>query len=483
MDNTSTLTVEITTGYSCKGCPFLAEKDAEIERLRAENASLASAYKKLEKKYRRTKGAAKTYQHLLYGQSSEKSSPEETAFEKETDPKKPNPEAANSEDTPKAGRKRGAQTGHKGHGRKIPDDLPVVYRIIEVPEEERFCPICGQEGEEVPLTEESSEIDGEIILCRLVTKRKRIKRTCGCSECEGAGPRFVTAPKPAKAIPKSKFSHNLLALFIVLKFMFSVPLNRVLDLFALQGQTLSAGSVSGAFRKCLELFEPLYQALAEESRREKRWNVDETSWMSFIQLPGKKNYLTWMWVFVSPKIILYIWDPSRSSRVPLEHLGQLAKGFLTADRYGVYKKLVHMVPGLTIAFCWVHFRRDFLKAAIKDQTLRPWAKLWEKRIGEIFRLNKAKKKDPALQKDLEKAISNMEKTISAELLDPALSELQRKVLRSAQKHWEGLTVFVAHPQVPMDNNIAEHRCVPWPWAGTITTAAALRGAAALPRSA
>jgi transposase len=32
---------------------------------------------------------------------------------------------------------------------------------------------------------------------------------------------------------------------------------------------------------------------------------------------------------------------------------------------------------------------------------------------------------------------------------------QRQVLASLQDHWQGLTVFVTHPEVPMDNNTAE----------------------------
>jgi transposase len=237
---------------------------AELEQYKEKYAFLALEHEKLKKKYRRTKGAANTYQHMLFGRSPEKSSPEEAV------PEKTETGAADTDTTPKTGRKRGAKPGHKGHGRKIPENLPVVYRTIEVPEENRFCSICGQECEVVPLTENSSEIDVEIKMCQVVTVRQRVKRTC---DCEEAGPRFITAPKPPKAIPKSKFSHNLLALFIVLKFMFPVPVNRILDLLGLQGETISAGSVSGAFRKCLELFEPLYQALAEESRREKRWNA------------------------------------------------------------------------------------------------------------------------------------------------------------------------------------------------------------------
>ena len=32
----------------------------------------------------------------------------------------------------------------------------------------------------------------------------------------------------------------------------------------------------------------------------------------------------------------------------------------------------------------------------------------------------------------------------------------RKVLESLGDHWTGLTVFVEHPEVPMDNDTAEH---------------------------
>ena len=455
MSNTRTLTAQITNASACfRDCSLLAQKDAELEKVyaqleqeKAEKALLVLEHEKLKEKYQRTKAAAATYKHMLFGRSSEKSSSEE----EQTVPEEKETVTDFGEATPNSSRKRGAKPGHKGHGRKIPEGLPVIHRTIEVPEEERFCPICGRDCEDVSLTEDLSEIDGDIQLSLVVTRRKRVKRTC---DCEDAGPRFVTAPKPPQAIPKSKFSHNLLSLLIVLKYMFAFPLNRTLDLFALQGVSISAGSVTGAFRKCLALFEPLYRELAEISKQEKQWNVDETSWMSFIQLPGKKNYLTWMWVFVSQKVILYIWDPSRSSSVPLAHLGQLARGFLTADRYSAYKKLASMVPGLVIAFCWVHYRRDFIRAALLDKTLEPWAKQWKMRIGEIFHLNKSRKKDPTLQEDLEKAIGKMEETIAAELADPTLKKVQHKVLKSAKKHWEGLTVFVANPQVPMDNNVA-----------------------------
>ncbi len=434
---------------------MLDQKDAEIEKLnveleqaRAAKAALDREHEKLQEKYKRTQNAAATYKHLLFERSTEKRSPDETQNDPGNDEDSPPKKISSSK------RKRGAQPGHKGHGRKIPQGLPVEYRLIEVPEEERSCTICGQEFEEVALTEDSRELDADIQLSLVVTKRKRVKRTC---DCEDAGGRFVTAPKPPQAIPKSKFSHNLLSLLIVLKYMFAMPVNRILNFFALQDVHISAGSITGAFAKCHALFQPLYQELVKTSKQEKQWNADETSWMSFIQRPGKKNYLTWMWAFLSEKVALYIWDPSRSSKVPLTHLGKLAEGFLIADRYSAYKKLLRMVPGLTIAFCWAHFRRDFIRAALGDKTFEPWARQWEENIGEIFHLNKARIKEPALQKELEKAIEKMEASINAELKDPDLKQAQHKVLKSAKKHWEGLTVFVANPQVPMDNNISERQ--------------------------
>ena len=444
-------------------CFLLAQKDAELEKLTAEleqekaaRAALDQKYEELQQKYKRTKNAAETYKHMLFERSTEKRPFEETqdASGEETQDTPEKDADLSPKKSPKNKRKRGGQPGHKGHGRKIPQNVPIEYRFIEVPEEERFCTICDQEGEEVSLTEDSHELDADIQIKLVVTKRKRIKFNCDCKE---AGGRFVTAPKPLRAIPKSKFSHNLLSLFIVLKYLFAIPVNRILELFTLQGVQISAGSITGALAKCYLLFQPLYQELAKASQQETQWNADETSWMSFIRRSGKNNYLTWMWCFISAKVALYIWDPSRSSKVPLNHLGKLAEGFIIADRYGAYKKLLRLVPGLTVAFCWVHYRRDFIRAALGDKTLEPWAEKWQTYIGEIFHLNKARIEDPSLQKELEKAIEKMKKTIDSELTDPTLTTAQEKVLKSAKKHWAGLTVFVANPQVPMDNNLAERK--------------------------
>src|SRR5437763_14571532 len=43
----------------------------------------------------------------------------------------------------------------------------------------------------------------------------------------------------------------------------------------------------------------------------------------------------------------------------------------------------------------------------------------------------------------------------AELARPDIHPARQRVLESLGNHWAGLTVFVDHPEVPMDNNAGE----------------------------
>jgi transposase len=52
------------------------------------------------------------------------------------------------------------------------------------------------------------------------------------------------------------------------------------------------------------------------------------------------------------------------------------------------------------------------------------------------------------------ALASMEQPCAQELAQSHLGRLRRKVLTSLQTHWPGLTLFGAHPQIPMDNNRA-----------------------------
>ena len=61
----------------------------------------------------------------------------------------------------------------------------------------------------------------------------------------------------------------------------------------------------------------------------------------------------------------------------------------------------------------------------------------------------------ANQCNLVTKLRQMQARCEAHLREPELHLAQQKVLSSLHNHWDGLTVFVARPEVAMDNNTAE----------------------------
>ena len=61
------------------------------------------------------------------------------------------------------------------------------------------------------------------------------------------------------------------------------------------------------------------------------------------------------------------------------------------------------------------------------------------------------KRDEILRAEVEKLAERRQE----ELSDPQLHPVRRKPLVSLGNHWNGLTLFVDHPEIPMDNNTAE----------------------------
>jgi transposase len=57
--------------------------------------------------------------------------------------------------------------------------------------------------------------------------------------------------------------------------------------------------------------------------------------------------------------------------------------------------------------------------------------------------------------EIRRCVAAMDHQREQELAQPELHPARRKVLESLRQHWSGLTVFVEHPEVPMDNNTAE----------------------------
>jgi transposase len=437
---------------------LLAEVDqlrAEVAKLRRDNLELrqqagywrsrhtdaVQRIAALEQENDQLRGDIRKLQAEQFGRRSEKQSGSDRSNKLE-DP---------DDDKPK--RKRGRQPGQPAPQRRDYSHLPPREQVIDLPEAEQFCPSCSQ-----PLkacgSEDSEQLEIEIIVFRRVIRRRRGQRTCGCP-----GPRTVTAPPAPKLIPKSLLGVSVWVEILLDKFACYRPTQRLLEQWRFMGLDLAAGTITDGLYRLEPLFAPIMEALLKRNRQSHYKQADETRWLVFVEQQGKVGFGWWLWTFNSDDTVVYILDASRSHQVPEDHYPAQAGGVLMVDRYSAYKAMLQVKNGtLILVFCWAHVRRDFVRVGKGWPELHAWALQWLQRIRELYRLNRqrlAQPADSARQDALRQAMAAMRQQLDTELADPALRLPVRKVLTSLQEHWSGLTLFVDDPRIPMDNNRSE----------------------------
>jgi transposase len=439
---------------------LLAEVDqlrAEVAGLRRENLELrqqagywqsrhADAVRRiaaLEQENEQLRGENRKLQAERFGRRSEKHSASDRSNELD-DPADAKPK-----------RPRGRQPGQPAPKRRDYSHLPTREQVIDLPEAEQICPACG-----LPLkacgSEDSEQLEIEIIVYRRVIRRRRYQRTCRCP-----GPRTLTAPPAPKLIPKSLLGVSVWVEILLDKFASYRPTQRLLEQWRLVGLDLAAGTVTDGLQRLEPLFNPIMEALLQRNRQSHYKQADETRWLVFVEQQGKVGFGWWLWVFNSEDTVVYLLDDSRSHQVPEEHYPPQAGGVLMVDRYSAYKAMLQVKNGtLILVFCWAHVRRDFVRVGKGWPELKAWALAWLRRIRDLYRWNRQRLTDPAdraAQDGLRQAVAAMRQQLDTELADPALRTPAGKVLTSLQEHWSGLTQFIDDPRIPMDNNLSERR--------------------------
>ena len=396
-------------------------------------------------------------------------------------------------------RPRGQQRGSRGHGRTQHPDLSVIEERHELQGDSCFCSHCGLPYIPFPGDEEADIFEIDVKAYRRRICRKRYRKSCSCPPTANS-PAIIVAPPPAKVIPRSPYGTSIWVHILLGKFLYAQPLHRILRELQGYGLSMASGTITGGLYKIAALFEPLKQAWYEHQMSESQFHNDESRWEVFVAVEGKIGHRWYLWVTRSPEVIYYQVAPTRSAAVPMAHFSGLegTKVIVVCDRYSAYKKLARLNAAIILAFCWAHVRRDFLGVAMNFPTLKEWALEWVDAIGTLYHLNHqrlahwqetlplAQQSMPfhQAQHRLEHQVEQMReryaqllqadqaatsssrttvkspstttdgKTVPAYRLEE-LPRAQRQVLTSLRNHWQGLIVFVTHPEVPMDNNSAE----------------------------
>ena len=351
---------------------------------------------------------------------------------------------------------RGHRPGIPSPGRSMQTNLPAYHETIALQTPQ--CPQCGQRLKPFPGTEDSEVLEIDVKAYRRVIHRQRYTPSCQC----GCLPGIVCAPAPPKLIAKGKYGVSVWTHVLVDKFLHARPSQRLLQEMEHYGLQMSAGTLSGGLQAIAPLFAPVKEAFIDKLRSQLHWHADETRWAVFMHALYRAGHHWYLWVFHAPTVVHYVLHPSRAAQVVIDELQGVKSGVISCDRYSAYKKFARLNPGVVLAFCWAHQRRDFLDLATRHPAFEAWALQWVSDIGQLYHLNAVRLQTTlqsaerdAAQIALEQGMQRMAASLGEALADPALGSPARKVLQSMKAHWSGLSVFVKHPWVPMDNNVAE----------------------------
>ena len=317
-----------------------------------------------------------------------------------------------------------------------------------MPAADRCCPCCGTAY--VPNGYKASwlyEIDWNVIMRKIL--RLRYKPACGC-----AAARPVIA-KPAPRLGSSQLGPSVWAWCLVQVYWLFRPQAAVArDLEAL-GLRIPASTLSQGLRRLSHLFEPLEAAIRQRQREAAVAQADETSWpVQFIHGAdascdpperGRQKPKSWLWVCLAADTALMRILPSRSASSAaqlLEHLGRKAVMYLMCDRYSAYKAFIQQHPELQVVpvYCWVHMRRDWVRAGAGHAELKAWSEEWVERLGKVFHLNR--RRQEVWQEGLELEAQSAEFRACQQQLEEAVEELFRRALeegQALQEAWERLS--------------------------------------------
>jgi len=231
--------------------------------------------------------------------------------------------------------------------RPLPDYLPRVEVVHELPEAERVCP---HDGSALKRIGEETREQLDVIPAKVqVIRHVRVKYACPCCQQH-----VVRAPPPPELLPKSNASAGMLAYVATAKYVDALPLARQAHILERAGIDLPRATLAGWMVKTGARVQPLINLLRERLVAHDLVQMDETP-IQVLKEDGRSAQSTsFMWVArggpPDEKVLLYHYAPSRSGAVPQELLDGFT-GILQTDGYAGYDAVV-AARGLTGVGCW-----------------------------------------------------------------------------------------------------------------------------------
>jgi transposase len=336
-------------------------------------------------------------------------------------------------------RKRGAQPGHPRHERTpfAPDEIDHTFNYCLA-----HCPDCGgklrppkveprvvQQVEIVATPIEISEHRGHAGFCPCCQKVHYAEIPTAIRHAGLIGPRLTALVAFLKGGCHCSYT-------TIRKFLRDVV-----------GVTVSRGHLRKVCAKVADSLDGAYEELLDAVTQQAVLNVDET---------GHKEYAQrlWTWCFRAASFTLFKIDPSRSSQVLVDVLGEEFKGVLGCDYFSAYRKYMDDF-GVLVQFCLAHLLRD-IRFLVEHPNSRnqAYGRRVQQAMREMFAVIHRRDEYPADEFTIALQNAGDELVAQATYRVPSTNEAQNLAERFA-RHGTSYLRFITTPGVEPTNNLAE----------------------------
>ncbi len=337
-------------------------------------------------------------------------------------------------------------------------------RYPKVPVREEFirqdpepsCTCCGKLMLESGMWEESEQLT--IIPKKFVIDRVlRAKYRCSC---HGA---IVTAPAPPRIIPGGSFSDEMILDVALSKYCDLIPIERYAAMAARSGlKDLPPQSLIELTHSLADYVSAAYRKIQAGVLCARVLHADETP-HKMLEGSDKKSW--YLWGFSSPEHCFFECHDTRSGDVASNVLIKSRAEVLVTDVFSGYGKAVRVAnvarraEGRVLiqsAHCNAHARRYFYKCWPQYRE----SQFYLDHFHEIYRLEAETKGQPPprvleLRSQMRTRFEAMRTKALEELPGYPEPSKYAKALRYYLENWDGLTLFLGDPDVPIDNNPQE----------------------------
>lgn len=269
---------------------------------------------------------------------------------------------------------------------------------------------------------------------------------------------------PKSAFFNSNYDASFLAGIMQLRYIYSMPVERIVKYFEDNGFALHKSTANGFIKRASELLENVYKAIAVAIKESDYIAVDETYYKVLIPFrKGSKKAYFWVIIGVNNGLIYAMYeDGSRSEEVILNQLKDYS-GMIQSDAFTAYKKLEsESYPNIRRIACLQHIKRKFIDCG-DDKDAKRIVKI----INELYQkehkhkvgvenwtveknLKWRSKYAPPILEKLKKIIDKI--SLSRTLLPKEDFTL---AINHIRKEWSAITGIFSRGDTNLDNNLIE----------------------------